>query len=82
MMLTVIIDGETIHYSPHVTMGFEFLEHKMTCSLCAKTALTVVGTKGFCGDHKGQAETATKALGSKATGSGRMVFGTPKEAVR
>lgn len=72
----VVIDGEEIFYTSGVVQGFEFMEHKMTCSLCTKTAMTVVGTKGFCGDHKGQAETATKALGSKATGSGRMVFGT------
>ena len=34
----------------------------MTCSLCSKTALCVVKTKGFCGDHRKEANEAMKAI--------------------
>ena len=34
----------------------------MTCSLCPKTALCVVKTKGYCGDHRDQAVAAMRKL--------------------
>lgn len=42
----------------------------MTCSLCAKTALTMAGQKGFCKEHRKEAELAMRALGDRKIGKG------------
>lgn len=41
----------------------------MTC-FCGKTALTQVNGKGFCKEHRSQAEAAMRGLGNQRLGKG------------
>lgn len=62
--------------SEGVTMGSEQLDHEPLRCACGKIAMMAAKGVGFCKDHKGQAETATKALGSGATGRKGAYFQT------
>lgn len=46
----------------------------LTCCLCDRVALRVVGAKGFCGDHKSQAFEAQAKAGNAPTGRGWIIF--------